>query len=157
MSHAANRRSALIAAATSTLAASGCPATGSNAESVASYIVERSKEWTHAYSTGNSEVMEPILAADFVSTSPRGRKSGKRAAIESARSGPSVFESAQAGPLEVRVFGATALAFGGDLLVLKNAPARAVATAWTDVWLLRRGEWLAIASHESEVGTGTGA
>jgi hypothetical protein len=100
--------------------------------------------------------MEKILAPDFVGTNPRGRKSGKSAAIVSAKEGPSIFESAQAGPIEVRVFGDMALAFGGDMLVLKNGPAREITTAWTDTWLLRHGEWLAIASHESVVSPGAG-
>jgi hypothetical protein len=114
------------------------------------YIVERSQEWTQAYVTGNPKVMETILAHDFVSTNPRGKKSGKSAAIASARQGPSVFQSARAAPIEVRVFGAMAIAFGGDMLVLREGIPNEVTTAWTDTWLLRNGEWLAIASHESE-------
>ena len=67
-----HRRSLLIAAAaTSALEATGC-ATWRDPVSVENYIVERSKEWTNSYVTGNPEVMERILAHDFVNTNPRG-------------------------------------------------------------------------------------
>jgi hypothetical protein len=145
-----DRRSLLIVATTSTLGASGCAIRGTSVN-VEKYIVERSQEWTQAYTTGNPKVMESILAHDFVSTSPRGKKSGKSAAIASAMEGPSVFQSARAGPIEVRVFGDMAIAFGGDMLVLKEGTPKEITTAWTDTWLCRHGEWLAIASHESEV------
>jgi hypothetical protein len=96
--------------------------------------------------------MEAILAETFVNTNPKGRKSGKREAIASAKEGPSVFKSAKAGPIEVRVFGDMAIAFGGDILILRDGSPAEITTAWTDTWLLREGKWQAIASHESEVG-----
>jgi hypothetical protein len=140
----------MLATLTSALGATGC-ASPRRSEEVQQYIVERSKQWTDCYITGNPAVMELILAPDFINTNPRGRKSGKSAALEAARGGPAVFESAKAGPVEVRVFGDMAIAFGGDLLVLKEGTPREITTAWTDTWLLRQGQWLAIASHESEV------
>ena len=146
-----HRRSLLIAAAaTSALEATGC-ATWRDPVSVEKYIVERSKEWTNSYVTGNPEVMERILAHDFVNTNPRGERSGKTAAIASAKSGPATIQSAQAGAIEVRVFGSMAIAFGGDILLLKEGSRREITTAWTDTWLFREGEWLAVASHESVV------
>jgi hypothetical protein len=145
-----NRRSLLIVATTTTLGASGCASRGTP-EDVKRYIVERSQEWTQAYASGNPKVMETILAHDFVSTNPRGKKSGKSAAIASAMEGPSVFQSALAGPIEVRLFHHMAIALGGDMLVLRAGAPKGVTTAWTDTWLLRDGEWLVVASHESEV------
>lgn len=150
MPHIPDRRAVMLATLTSALGATGC-ASSRKPEDVQQYIVERSKEWTNCYITGDPAIMERILAPDFVNTNPRGRKSGKGAALQAAREGPTIFESAQAGPVEVRVFGEMALAFGGDQLVLKEGTPREITTAWTDTWLLRQGQWLAIASHESEV------
>ena len=146
-----HRRSVLIAAAaTSALEATGC-ATWRDPVSVEKYILGRSKEWTNSYVTGNPEVMERILAHDFVNTNPRGERSGKTAAIASAKDGPATIQSAQAGAIEVRVFGSMAIAFGGDILLLKEGSRREITTAWTDTWLFREDEWLAVASHESVV------
>jgi len=150
MSHAPDRRALMLATLTAALGTTAC-VSPRKSEDVQQYIVERSREWTNCYITGNTEVMERILAPDFVNTNPRGRKSGKSAALQAARGGPAIFESAQAGPIEVRVFGDMALAFGGDVLVLKEGTPRKITTAWTDTWLLRQGQWLAMASHESEV------
>lgn len=150
MPHTPDRRALILATLTSALGAAGC-ASGRKLEEVQQYIARRSRQWTDCYITGNPEIMELILAPDFVNTNPRGRKSGKSAALQAAREGPGIFESAQAGPVEVRVFGDMALALGGDQLVLKEGTPREITTAWTDTWLLRQGQWLAIASHESEV------
>lgn len=150
MSHTPDRRALMLASLSSALGVTAC-ASPRKSEDVQQYIVERSKEWTNCYITGSTEVMERILAHDFVNTNPRGRKSGKGAALQAARDGPAVFASAQTGPIEVRVFGDMAVAFGGDQLVLKEGIPREITTAWTDTWLLRQGQWLAIASHESEV------
>lgn len=150
MSHAPERRALMLATLTAGLGATAC-AFPRKPEDVQQYIAERSRQWTNCYVTGNPEVMELILAPEFVSTNPRGRRSGKSAALKAAKGGPAVFESARAGPIEVRLFGDMALAFGGDLLVLKEGTPREITTAWTDTWLLRQGQWLAMASHESVV------
>jgi hypothetical protein len=144
------RRTMIASAAASTLGAAGC-ATAFDPDGVRRHIVERSREWTACYVSGNTDVMERILAEDFVGTGPKGRKSDKAQAIAAARRGPEFLRSARVGPIEVRVFGQMALAFGGDLLEPKHDPAATVTTAWTDTWLLRDGRWVVLASHESEV------
>lgn len=147
-----NRRRLLLAsAATPAFSASAAPGAEQDVEL---YIVSRSREWTRSYTTGVTDVMEKILAADFVSTSPRGQKSDKAACIASAKEGPSLFESTQAGPIVVKVHANMALAFGGDVLVLKSGAPREVKTAWTDTWILRRDEWVVVASHESLIQPG---
>ena len=146
-----NRRLLLLASVTTPgLGASGC-ATRAPAQDVERYIVAQSQEWTRSYTSGNTDVMERILAEDFVSTSPRGKRSGKRESIASAKEAPAIFEATEVGQIEVRVFDGMALAFGGDALVLKAGNPREVKKAWTDTWIYRRGEWLVVASHESVV------
>jgi hypothetical protein len=144
------RRVLLLAGPACAVAASGCAAV-SEPESIRRLIVEQSREWTASYVSGNTDVMQRILAHDFVNTDPKGRKGDKARAIEAARRGPELLHAASVGPVEVRVFGQMAVAFGGDVLVLKRGPTTTVRTAWTDTWLLRDGQWAVIASHESEV------
>jgi hypothetical protein len=146
-----DRRSALLLAALSpAMLAPGCASEPSPVD-VESFIVERSRRWTACFTTGDTTVMEEILAADFVNTSPSGTRSTKAESIRSAREGPSMFASTRLDALEVKIHGAVALAFGQDLLYLKASPNAPVRTVWTDTWLLRNGQWCVVASHESVV------
>lgn len=153
MSIRVNRRLMFLAGAASAAGASGCAAVG-GPESVSRHIVERSREWTASYVSGHTDVMQRILAHDFVGTNPKGRRANKAQTIATALEGPAFLQAASVGPIEVRVFGTMAVAFGGDVLVLKRDPASTITTAWTDTWLLRDGQWVVIASHESDVEPG---
>ena len=119
-------------------------------ESVDKYITDRSREWTAAYLSGDTSVMEEILAADFLGTSSNGNRYTKQDAIKDAKDGPSYFLSNRLFKIEVKVYGSTAVAFGVDLMKLKSNPDVEEAAVWTDTWLLRNGKWQVVASHESK-------
>jgi hypothetical protein len=143
------RRSLLVATLlTPALAVSGCTTTPTEGDAE-TFVAERSRQWTACFSTGRTDVMEQILADDFVNTSPSGKRSDKKASIEAARQGPNIFASTRLDRIEIRVFGTTVLAFGEDLLTFKSAGAQPVRTTWTDTWLFRGRRWQVVASHES--------
>jgi hypothetical protein len=151
MTELTDRRALLLAALlVPSGAGSGCATTSGRPDAEA-YITERSREWTASYTTGKTEVMEGILAEDFVGTSPSGTRSSKKDALESARRGPDTFVSAVMQSVQVKVFDGVALAFGNDLLTVRGATPTQEHTAWTDTWLLRGGAWVVVASHESIV------
>jgi hypothetical protein len=126
----------------------GCSSTGAPSNP-RWYIAEKSRLWTACFTSGESTVMEEILATDFVGTSPSGRRSNKAESVRSAREGPGIFAKTQLDKIDVHVLGETVIAFGEDLLDLKAGPQ--VRTAWTDTWVHREGRWQVVASHESMV------
>ena len=144
-----DRRKLLLAcAAGSALSGAGCTTTPASSAEAERYIAQRSKEWTYCFTSGDALVMEQILASDFVNTGPRGDKSDKAESIAAARKGPDLFLSTQLAEITVKVYGSTAIAFGGDILKLRSDAPAEIRTAWTDTWLLRNGAWQVVASHE---------
>ena len=137
----------LIAAAVLAGCASQRPAA-----SVETYIADRSREWTDAYVTGNTGVLEEIIAEDFLGTTSKGARYTKQRVIQDAKG--KYFVSNRLVRIEVRVYGTTALAFGTDVMVLKTSPTVEESAAWTDTWLLRDGRWQVVASHESKMTSG---
>jgi hypothetical protein len=145
------RRPLLLASILGTaMAAVGC-ATRRSAASVEIFIANSSLEWTASYVSGRTQVLEQILAEDFVGTSPSGRTHNKRETIESAKEAPSVLASATMDRVVVKVFDGVAIAFGEDLLTFKSGTPAPLRNKWTDTWLLRDDRWLVVASHESTV------
>ena len=59
-----------------------------------------------------------------------------------------MFLSTQLAEITVKVYGTTAIAFGGDILKLRSGAPAEVRTAWTDTWLMRNEAWQVVASHE---------
>ena len=119
-------------------------------ESVEQYIADRSREWTDAFVSGNTRVMEEIIAPDFLGTSTKGERYTKQDAIKDAKDGPNYFVSNRLLKVEVKVYGSTAVAFGVDVMKLKSNPNVEETAVWTDTWLLRNGKWQVVASHESK-------
>jgi len=147
-----HRRSLLVASTLgSAFSGVACSSAGVLSADAERYIAERSGEWTACFTTGDTEVMERILASDFVNTSPRGIRSNKAEAIVSAKQGPEIFASTRMDGVIVKVYGSTALALGSDIIKLKSGAPAEVRTAWTDTWLFRDGAWQVVASHECVV------
>ena len=121
------------------------------AESVEKYIADRSREWTEAFVSGNTRVMEEIIAPDFRGTSTTGERYTKQGAIRDAKDGPNNFIYNRLSRVEVKVYGNTAVAFGADVMKLKSNPTVEETAVWTDTWLLRDGKWQVVASHESKL------
>lgn len=137
----------LIALSLSMIVTAGC-ASQQLGMSVEQYITERSREWAEAYATGKAEVMDRILADDFIGTSPRGERFTKGDAIRSAKGSPGVYLAARLAKIDVRVFGNAAVAFGEDVQTLRSSPPVQERSVWTDTWVYRNGAWQVIASQE---------
>jgi hypothetical protein len=150
-----DRRILLLAwAGGAAVSGSGCATDSTSTADAERLIAESSRQWTGCFASGDTSVMERILATEFVNTSPRGDRSNKLESIAAARRGPDWLVSAELAEITVKVFGTTAIAFGGDHLKLRSATPAEVRTAWTDTWLLRGGSWQVIASHECVMRSG---
>jgi hypothetical protein len=129
------------------LALLGC-ATRPSTEGVERTILDGDQAWAESLVTGDTEVLERIIANDFVGTSPRGNRYTKGELIGSTKDAPKVFASNTLGKVTVRVFGDVAVAQGEENWVKhKGEPIRG-RFVWTDVWVLRNGKWQIVAAQD---------
>jgi hypothetical protein len=141
-------RKLLGAAALSTLLALlGC-ATRPYDESVEKTILDGARAWAESLATGDTEVLERIIAHDFVGTAPRGNRYTKRQLIEATKGAAKVFASNTLGKVTVRVFGDTAVAQGEEDWVKHEGEPISGRFVWTDVWVLRNGTWQIVAAQD---------
>src|ERR1700730_5617901 len=95
-------------------------------------------QWLEAQKTSNPGLLAPLLADNFVSTSPDGKVTGKSEALENAKS--QKWTSAEYSDEKVSVYGDTAIATGG----FKGTG--------TDTGVkMPKGKWNCVASHVSTV------
>jgi hypothetical protein len=108
--------------------------------------------WVYAIVHKNFNVLNHIIADDFVGTSPNGFRYTKQEAISDLQSGSYVVRSMVLDNVKVRVFGDTAVVtlyqnehskFGDE-----DSSGR---YAFTDVWVKRDGAWQAVASQGTPV------
>ena len=110
------------------------------------------EQWLQAIKTNNPDLLAPLLAEKFVTTSEVGKVTGRAETIADVKS--TKWTSVENIDVKVTVFGATAIATGG----LKGKGTEALGKPidldirWTDTWVkLPSGQWQCVASHASPV------
>src|SRR5438477_7561677 len=78
------------------------------------YISDSEREWAESVATGDTSVIERILADDFVGVAPKGRSYDKAKMISDTRESPKYFVSNHANKFRVRFYGDTAVAQGDE-------------------------------------------
>lgn len=95
---------------------------------------------------GDTGTMQRMLSDDFVATGATGVRTGKADFIDWYH--PKHYEYMTAEELDIRVYGSTAVVLGSCRQRNLNADAEE-ATAFTDVWVKRGGQWVIVAEHFS--------
>jgi Domain of unknown function (DUF4440) len=116
-------------------------------ESSRKYIEDSERQWAESVATNNSEVLERILADDFVWILD-GRKLTKAEAIADAKAGPGDFLSDHVDEINVRFYGNTAVAQGSETWTRNNPNHPKGRFVWTDTWLYRNGKWQIVAAED---------
>jgi ketosteroid isomerase-like protein len=98
--------------------------------------------WLNAEKNHDPASFERLVADDWIALTPDGKRQTK--AERSAKIKNSHMGAASLGPMDVRVFGDTAVVTGTVDETAQNATHQYV---WTDVFIKRRGQWLAVASQ----------
>jgi len=99
----------------------------------------------------NPDMLAPLLAAGFISTSGEGKVTGKAESLADAKT--IHWESASyEGGLKVTTFGNTAIVTGGDTekSTYKGQDSSGK-YVWTDVFVNRNGKWQAVSSETTKV------
>ena len=110
------------------------------------------EQWLQAQKTNNPDLLAPLLADNFVSTSNEGKVTSKAESLTLAKS--TKYNSAEYSDLKVSVFGDTAIETGGEKLKGTDPSGKPldVNERWTDTWVkMPSGKWQCVASHQSPI------
>jgi ketosteroid isomerase-like protein len=110
------------------------------------YIREAESDWANSVATNDANVLERILADDFVGVDIDGSHYSKANAIKDYRTGPSSFLSNHLNEVEIRFYGNAAVAQGDESW--KKRDGTAGRFVWTDTWIKRDGKWQIVAAED---------
>ena len=126
------------------------PAASGNA--VADQLRQIENDWTEAQKTKNVAKLGEILADEWLGIGPDGKTSDKTKALADLKSPGNVVESVEMGPMQVRIFGNTAVVTGSETeKSMDNGKDSSGRHIWTDVFVKQNGKWRAVASHDSKM------
>jgi hypothetical protein len=112
------------------------------------YIIESEHQWAESVATGDSSVVERILADDFIGVDPKGRSYDKAKMVSDTRDAPKYFVSNHANEVKVRFYGDTAVAQGDETWERRSAEPLRGRFVWTDTWVRRNGKWQIVAAED---------
>lgn len=126
---------------------SGCASTP-NQTDIEKYIVDSERAWAESVASGDTTILEKILADDFVGVDPDGSTYNKAKMIEETKTAPKYFASNHLNYANVRFFGNAALVQGNESWVRRTGEPRCGRFAWTDTWIRRNGKWQIVAAED---------
>ncbi len=134
-------------------AAAGAPAQETKPDSasdVAATLKATEQAWIDAELHHDAAAFEKLVADDWVAITPEGPSETK--AERAAEILKGTVTSATLGPMNVRVFGDTAVVTGSDVETeIVHGKETIGYYVWTDVFVKREGKWLAVASQTTKV------
>jgi len=122
----------------------------SNAEAER-YIKENERLWAGSSATGDTALVERIVADDFVGVDPDGSFYDKAKEIADTSESPKEFISNHLNEVKVRFYGDTAVAQGSESWVRRTEKPLRGRYVWTDTWVRRNGKWQIVAAEDLAV------
>ena len=115
-------------------------------------IIELEKSWNEAFYRKDLKFIESILADEFMSTYEDGSRADKKKELAlTAAFDQQVVEAVQ-DDFTVKVFGDTAVVwFTLHVVGIKQGQRAELTLSYTDVWVLRGGNWRCISAHSTRV------
>lgn len=110
-------------------------------------IRARAAAWADAFVTGDVGVVDSLLADDFVGMAKNGDLYDKPTMLGWVRAGPNITSNVTT-VSQVRFFGDIAVATGSDSMVGAHPELRRIKSVWTDIWMLKDGQWRVIAAQD---------
>jgi hypothetical protein len=120
----------------------------SEEESLA-YIDRQDRAWAAMATKKNPDLLEQILADDYVGVGDDGTVRNKAQEIDYWAKLP-LAASADPPKMNYRSFGDTVLAQGDQVMTLE-AGGEPIRILWTDVWMYRDGQWQIVGSQNATV------
>lgn len=129
------------------------PATES--ERVAETLKKLERDWLDAEKAGDSEKLSGMVADDWAGFDNDGRRLTKDQLIARIKSGDDKLESAELGPMDVKVLGDAAIVQGSDIEInARDNEHTKVEIIWMDVFANRGGRWICVRSQSAKAQSG---
>ena len=115
-------------------------------------LIELEKAWNQAFYNKDLKFIESILADEFISTYEDGTRADKKKELALSAAFDQAVESAIQDEFTVRIFGDTAVVwFTLHLVGIKQGQRAELTLSYTDVWVLRDGNWRCVSAHSTRV------
>ena len=112
------------------------------------YIEESETQWAAAEVTGDTALVDRIVADDFVGVDPSGVLYHKVEAVAEVHDGKGTYISNELKMVCVRFFGDTAVAQGTEVWEKKAGRPKRGSYVWTDTWIKRNNQWQIVAAED---------
>lgn len=112
------------------------------------YIKEGEKQWAESVASGDTSVIQRILADDFIGVDPDGNQYRKQKMVEDTRTAPTYFVSNRLNEVKVRFYGNTAVVQGDETWVRRSGDPITARFVWTDTWIFRNNQWQIVAAED---------
>ena len=128
------------------------PLTAQPVKSDQEVLIELEKSWNQAFYKKDLKFIESILADEFMSTYEDGTRADKKKELALSAAFDQAVESAIQDDFTVRIFGDTAVIwFTLHLVGIKQGQRAELTLSYTDVWVLRDGNWRCVSAHSTRV------
>jgi hypothetical protein len=117
-------------------------------EKARQYITESEKQWAESVASGDSAVIQRILADDFIGVDTKGNQYNKDHEVHNTAGGPKYFKSNRLNDIKIRFYGNMAVAQGDETWVRYSGEPLTGRFVWTDTWLLRNDKWQIVAAED---------
>jgi ketosteroid isomerase-like protein len=115
------------------------------------YIKESESQWAQAGVTGDTALIQRIVADDFIGVEPDGSFYKKPEAVAEAREGKEIYISNKLTTVNVRFYGDTAVAQGSETWERRTGKPKRGSYVWTDTWVKRNNKWQIVAAEDVTV------
>jgi hypothetical protein len=115
-------------------------------------LIELERSWDAAFHKGDAKFIETLLADEFIATYGDGSRGDKAKELSLAGDRRQQVDSSRLDEFIVKPFGNTAVVWFTQILVGPvNGKPTEVRYRYVDVWVIRNGRWLAVASQSTRL------
>lgn len=115
-------------------------------------LIELERAWDAAFHKGDAKFIETLLADEFIATYGDGSRGDKAKELSLAADQKQQVDSSRLDEFIVRTFGNTAVVWFTQILVGPvNGKPTEVRYRYVDVWVIRNGRWMAVASQSTRL------
>ena len=111
------------------------------------YIRESEKQWAESVASGDTSVIQRILADDFIGVDPEGNHYNKQTMVHETATAPQYFLSNHLNDVKIRFYDNFAIAQGDETWV-KRADSSTARFVWTNTWICRNDKWEILAAED---------
>ena len=115
-------------------------------------LIELEQRWDAAFHSHDQKFIETLLADEFVATYGDGSRGDKAKELSLATDTKQQVDSSRLDEFIIKIFGNTAVVWFTQILVGPvNGKPTEVRYRYVDVWVIRNGRWLAVASQSTRL------